>query len=243
MTELMDRGPLRAYFPDTRDTLISACLEGHMGRGVLGDGWGLLLAGDFAFLAGAPAVEALQWLSDNKPGYLILSGSAEWLRLAAGFRTACSSTRYAFESEPAWNVEQLQKYAATLPEGITLAAMNESLFAKCRQIGELYDLCSAFSDINDFNAHGAGILAVHDGHPVAGASAYAWDSRGIEVEIDTLPDYRRQGLATACGAALVLTCMEKGLRVHWDAANETSLRLARRLGFGEPTPYEVMEWQ
>ena len=243
MTELLDRGPLRAYFPDARDTLISACLEDHMGRGVLGEGWGLVLTGDFAFLAGRPAEEALEWLNDHKPGYLILSGPADWLRLAAGFRSARPSTRYAFENEPVWNVERLQKYAATLPAGITLAAMNESLFAQCRQIGELCDLCSAFSDMDDFNAHGAGILAVHDGHPVAGASAYAWDSRGIEVEIDTLPEYRRRGLATACGAALVLTCLEKDLRVHWDAANEISLRLARRLGFGEPRPYEVVEWR
>lgn len=243
MTELMDREPLRAYFPDARDTLVSACLEGHMGRGVLGEGWGLLLAGDFAFLAGSPDAAALQWLDANKKGYLILAGSEDWLRLAETFRDGRRSTRYAFEDEPVWNVDRLKEYSQTLPEGFSLAPMNESLFARCRMLPELCDLCSAFSDISEFDAHGAGILAVHDGQPVAGASAYAWDSRGIEVEIDTLPSYRRRGLATACGAALVLACMEKGLRVHWDAANETSLRLAQRLGFGAPRPYEVIEWQ
>ena len=242
MTELIDRAPLRKYFPDSRDTLVSACLEGHMGQGVLGEGWGLLLAGDFAFLAGRPDIKALQWLDAHKKGYLILSGSEEWLQRAEGFRSGCRSTRYAFEDDPVWNMGQLHQYAATLPDGIGLAEMNENLFSQCRQIGELRDLCSAFSDMKDFSGHGAGVLAVRNGRPVAGASAYAWDSRGIEVEIDTLPAYRRRGLATACGAALVLICLEKGLRVHWDAANETSLRLAKRLGFGEPRPYEVIEW-
>ena len=243
MIELFDREPLRVYFPDIRDTLISACLEGHMGRGVLGEGWGLLLAGDFAFLSGTPDAEALRWLDENKKGYLILSGSEAWLRLAEEHRPARRATRYAFEEHPSWQVEQLTEYARSLPEGIALSPMDESLFAQCRRIPELCDLCSAFSDMKDFSAHGAGVLAVCGGHPVAGASAYAWDSRGIEVEIDTLPAYRRRGLATACGAALVLTCLEKGLRVHWDAANEISLRLAKRLGFGEPRPYEVAEWQ
>lgn len=242
MTELIDRAPLRIYFPDSRDTLVSACLEGHMGRGVLGESWGLLLAGDFAFLAGRPDIEALQWLDTHKKGYLILSGSDEWLQRAEGFRSGCRSTRYAFENEPVWNTDQLKQYAAALTDGIKLAAMDENLFSQCRGNGALCDLCSAFSDMDEFTAHGAGVLAVRNGRPVAGASTYAWDSRGIEVEIDTLPEFRRQGLATACGAALVLTCLEKGLRVHWDAANETSLRLAKRLGFGEPRPYEVIEW-
>ena len=38
--------------------------------------------------------KALQWLDAHKKGYLILSGSEEWLHLAEGFRGACRSTRY-----------------------------------------------------------------------------------------------------------------------------------------------------
>jgi len=76
-----------------------------------------------------------------------------------------------------------------------------------------------------------------------GASAYAWDDAGIEVEIDTLPPFRRQGVAAACGAALILRCLAAHRRVHWDAANPISARLAERLGFLPRGEYAVIEWR
>lgn len=244
MIELTDRAPLRAYFPDTRDTLISACLEGHLGRAVQGPDCGLLLAGDFAFLAGNPAQEALAWLDENKKGYLILTGTEPWLRLAEAYpRSPRRATRYAFEDEPAWDRQTLLALRGSLPPGFRLMPMDAELFRQCRQEDDLRDLCSSFPDMAAFDAHGAAALAVYEGRAVAGASAYAWDSRGIEVEIDTMPAFRRRGLATACGAGLVLACIDKGLRVHWDAASPISVRLATKLGFGRPRPYEVIEWQ
>lgn len=75
-----------------------------------------------------------------------------------------------------------------------------------------------------------------DGGPVRGrtsrgASTYAYYEGGIEIEIDTAPEHRQRGLATACAARLILTCLDRGLYPSWDAANPTSAALAEKLGY------------
>lgn len=62
---------------------------------------------------------------------------------------------------------------------------------------------------------------------------------GIEIEIDTKPDYRGRGLATACGAALILECLRRGLYPSWDAHDLRSVALAEKLGYHRDHPYPV----
>ena len=66
------------------------------------------------------------------------------------------------------------------------------------------------------------------------------------MEIDTRQDYRRRGLATICGAALILECLARGLYPNWDAHNRESIALAQKLGYvfdREYTCYEVYPWR
>ena len=72
---------------------------------------------------------------------------------------------------------------------------------------------------------------------VAGASSYATFEGGIEIEIDTRPEERRKGLARACGAALILECLDRGLYPSWDAHDTVSLALAEQLGYRADRPY------
>ena len=65
----------------------------------------------------------------------------------------------------------------------------------------------------------------------AGASSYTWYRGGIEIEIDTKAEYRRQGLALCCASALLLHCLERGLYPSWDAATPISVALAEKLGY------------
>ncbi len=51
----------------------------------------------------------------------------------------------------------------------------------------------------------------------------------VIIEIDTRDDHRRKGLAYACGARLILECLEKGLYPSWDAQNKWSVALAQKL--------------
>ena len=153
------------------------------------------------------------------------------------------SIRYAFDTPESWDIARLTALTQALPAGFTLHPMDGALYARCRQVQQLSDLCGCDGDEAAFFAHGLGVVVLHGQELAGGASAYAWDDAGIEVEIDTLPPFRRQGVAAACGAALILRCLAAHRRVHWDAANSISARLAARLGFLPRGEYEVIEWR
>lgn len=44
-------------------------------------------------------------------------------------------------------------------------------------------------------------------------------------------------MAAACGAALILECLKRGIYPGWDAANMESVRLAEKLGYRLKGPY------
>ena len=66
---------------------------------------------------------------------------------------------------------------------------------------------------------------------MSGAAAYCASRKEIDIQIDTLPEFRRKGLALACGAKLILECEKRGLYPSWDAHNPASAALAQKLGY------------
>lgn len=113
-----------------------------------------------------------------------------------------------------------------------------------------FDLCSQFQDYNDFQKRAIGVTILHQGQLVAGAAPYAVYHGGIEIEIDTRPDYRQKGLATSCGAKLIFECLiknknkNKKLYPGWDAHDLRSLALAKKLGYNldkEYVTYEIVD--
>ena len=101
------------------------------------------------------------------------------------------------------------------------------------------DFCSLFRDFADFQRRGLGVGVVLDGKLVAGAASYSVYCGGIEIQIETHCAYRRQGLATACGAALILDCLDQGRYPSWDAHDLRSVSLAEKLGYRRGDPYWV----
>lgn len=96
-------------------------------------------------------------------------------------------------------------------------------------------------DAASFLAHGGGMVAERDGE--AGAMAFAafhWGDQ-VEIGIETVPRFRRLGLARAAAGALIDALVADGLRPVWSCrgANTGSQRLAGSLGFTAPvgTPY------
>ena len=86
------------------------------------------------------------------------------------------------------------------------------------------------------------MVIIKDGQIMAGASSYTSYKGGIEIEVDTVQEERRKGLATIVCSALILRCLEEGLYPSWDAQNMGSVHLAEKLGyeFGhEYVAYEV----
>ena len=76
---------------------------------------------------------------------------------------------------------------------------------------------------------------------MAGASSYTVYQGGIEVEIGTEQSHRRKGLASVCGARLILECLDRGWYPSWDAQNLWSVGLAEKLGYHFDRPYPAWE--
>ena len=89
------------------------------------------------------------------------------------------------------------------------------------------------------HGRGLGVVALHRGAIVSGAASYAVYDGGMELQVDTAPEYRRRGLAAACAARLMLTCLERDLYPSWDAHTRASLALAEKLGYRSAGEYRT----
>lgn len=216
--------------------MVRACLEGKMGRvQSAGEESALAVIGDFCFLAG----EASRELLDVAKAPILVPGSGDWevlIRTALGER-AVPFTRYATRRPPG-DRDRLIHFTEALPQEFQLCPIGKELYFTLMSQGWSRDLCGNFADAEDFLARGLGFAAVGaDGKPAAGAASYAVCDGAIEIEIDTRPEDRRRGLALACGARLILECLDRGLYPGWDAHDLRSLSLAERLGYRLDHPY------
>lgn len=240
----------RPLFGDWPETILWSCLEGTMGH-IYGDAQekptcAMALLGDFCFLAGEPSAELVSFKPDGmESDYIIMTPQndswAEVIRVCYGEK-ARPTVRYAIKKEPnAFNRKSLERFAALVPEDVRMTFIGEVEYHQCLLEDWSRDFVSQFPSYEEFARLGLGVVAVKDGKMIAGASSYSRYSGGIEVEIDTKKEYWRQGLGTACGAALVLACIDRGLYPSWDAHNLWSVGLAEKLGYHFSHEYPVFE--
>lgn len=245
-----DRAAIAPLFAGWQENLIRSTLDGCMGNAFTNEAFtaAQIVNGDFAFLAGdASCADALALVShvpeDFQAKVMIVAASdAAWhpvIEQAFGER-AERGERYAIRKEgDCFDRARLQALTRTLPEGARLCPMDGALYHTALEAAWSRDLVSQFRDAADYEARGLGVMAFLNGEPVAGASSYVVFSGGVEVEVDTHKAFRRRGLAAACGAALMLACLARGLYPSWDAANPASVALAEKLGYRLDHPYPV----
>lgn len=237
-------------FAGWEETLLWSCLQGVMGKVYAPAGEPLRAAlavlGDFTFLAGEPRADLAAFAPPEcRRGYrLLLPQSEGWARCIQevyGPR-ARRITRYATKKDPAaFHRAHLTRLAGRLLPGDALRPIQGQLYHRCLADPWSRDLVAQFPTEGDYARLGLGVAVVRQGELVAGASSYARYRTGIEIEVDTRPDCRRQGLATAASAALLLRCLDRGLYPSWDAHTPTSLALAEKLGYGFSHGYVAYE--
>ncbi len=231
---------LTALFDGWEETMVWSCLQGVMGRAMWNEGVtaGLIASGDFCFLAGEPDRALLA----RAAGPILAPRTPDWHPLIEAYfgPRAIPETRYAIKKEPGiFDRRRLEALAAALPAGYELRLIDEAMVPVLLAQAWSRDLCAAFDSPADCCRRGVGVAALYEGVPVAGAGSYCVYRGGIEVEIDTRPDHRRRGLATACGARLILECLDRGLYPSWDAIDLRSAALAEKLGYRRGDPYPV----
>ncbi len=238
------------FFEGWQETMIWSCLQNVMGS-IYTDSLEhpssvMALLGDFCFLAGKPLREMIM----HEPGLvsrdfvIMVPKDPEW----AGLIETCYGKRavrvehYAIKKEPhVFQKTKLQEIIGRLPDGYTLRMIDQDLFWQCGKIHWCKDLVSQYKDFTMYKTYGLGAVILKDGEPVSGASSYSGYHGGIEIEIDTRNDCRRQGLASICGAKLILECLARGWYPSWDAQNQWSVALAEKLGYHYDHAYTAYE--
>ncbi|MCI8583402.1 MAG: GNAT family N-acetyltransferase [Dorea sp.] len=236
-------------FKDWNESIIWSCVQGVMGavyKNASNDAAAAVL-GDFAFYAGKPCEELLKFKPEGcRQDFIIMvPQNDEWAKL---IETCCQDkakkvSRYAIKKEKdIFDKHKLKQATIDLPDGYELKRLEENEFVLCQNHRWANDLVSQFKDYNMYKKLGLGVAALKDGELAAGASSYSRYIEGIEVQVDTKKEHRRKGLAYACGAKLILECLERGLYPSWDAQNLWSVALAEKLGYHfshEYIAYEV----
>lgn len=248
--EITDTTNVSPLFDNWEETLIWSCLQGIMGK-IYGDDLNnptsaMAVLGDFTFFAGKPNPELVSY----KPAWctqsfmIMVPQNKHWETII----TQCYGekaniiSRYAIKKEPyIFDQEKLERAAASLPKQYTLSMIDERLYHMCQSEPWSADLVSQFPSYEKYHALGLGVAVCKDNRIVSGASSYSRYRDGIEVEIDTEKEYRRKGLAYACGAKLILECLKRNLYPSWDAHNKVSVALAEKLGYHYSHAYTAVE--
>ncbi len=241
---------IKDLYGDAYDTTIWSYFQGYHGRA-----WcnkfdqptcARILVGDFCFLAGEPeGVEVQDFLYHGLEGmdrskFIWIPQNNIWEQAVRQSGNFEQSTRYALcKNKNQFKTEILQEYCNQLPSQYEFREINEELYYQLLKELWTQDFVSNYKNVLEFLNHGLGVLVLEGSNIIAGASAYTHYDGGIEVEIATREEYRRQGLATIVGARLILECLALDLYPNWDAANLYSLAVAKKLGYELSHEYPV----
>lgn len=234
----------KELFHNWEETLIWSCLQKVMGT-VYGNDpetpqSAAAVLGDFCFFSGKPDTELVAYKPEGcrKDFMIMIPRDDKWAALieACYEEKAKKVTRYAIKKEPDIflkddHKKRLEEIVKGLSREFVLRPVDEETFLWCKGQEWCADWVSQYEDYGEYEKKGLGVVILKDGCPVAGASSYSSYREGIEIQIDTKKEYRRRGLATVCGAALILACLEKGFYPSWDAQNKESVMLAEKLGY------------
>nr|WP_315024904.1 GNAT family N-acetyltransferase [uncultured Aminipila sp.] len=239
---MVDIHKIAPFFSEWEETLIWSCLQGCMGYAIADNNENpsaaQIVVGDFCFFAGTPNDK----LVTQAAAPIIIPQNKEWSKSIESILgdSVEKAQRYAIKKEPdVFDYEKLTQYAKSLREAYSLKLFDKEIYDCVIHENWSKDLCSQFADYNDYSKRGIGVAVIHQGKPVSGASSYTVYNGGIEIEIDTKPEFRQRGLAMACGAKLILECLNRGLYPSWDAHDLRSVSLAEKLGYHMNYPYTV----
>lgn len=235
---------------NTDSTFICSYLQGFIGEAYTDDlenpKSARVIVGDMCFFVGEANAElVINKLKNHLSEFVIMiPQNKQWQQEIekAYQEKAIKITRFStMKDKNAFDKDCLQKIVDQLDEKYEIRLINEQLYDQIMSTKWTQDLCCNFESYQKFSEHGLGVVILHENKIISGASSYIYFDSGIEVEIDTLESFRRQGLALACGAKLILECLKRDLYPNWDAHTRHSLELAQKLGYQLDKEYVAYE--
>jgi GNAT superfamily N-acetyltransferase len=190
----------------------------------------MLRMGTITLLGGDPTHPAVPELFKDLSQALIIPETQAWsdsIRKALGKR-AEEIDRWGF-SLTGLDMTHLRTLSEQTVEGYEIQAIHEDENL-AREIGKVSG-ATAYGTFEEFAMHCVGFCTVSEEKANGIALSYTNSRHGIEVQISIGKAHRRKGLGTALGASLIGYCLDLGIAPHWNAANEISAELAKKLGY------------
>ena len=224
------------------DISIEAVLDEQMGKAFVDsldnpqffmieqDSFFCYFAGDFSGEAGR------DFLTKTPSGRMVMAGSEGWrVCLEAVFGERLKPIpRYNHAS----NTLLLDRIKPLIDKNPYLDRVKR-IDAEIAQIEWQYFGIGAFESAEDFVTRGIGYSLLEDGKIMGAAYSSLVSNTGIEMSVVIDPVYRRQGVATLLCALVIEWCIENHVSPHWDAANEASCNLAKKLGYRKLEDYSA----
>lgn len=248
--KVKDTSKVAGLFKDWQETLIWSCMQKVMGEIYVDQlenpKSALAQVGDLSFFAGEVNKALISYRPESyKRDFLIIVPQNEmWAKAIeeAYGDTAKKVVRYAIKKEKdVFDTNKLQALVAGLKEGYEIKAIDEELYHQALKNDWSKSFVENYADYETYKKMGFGFVILKGKEMVSGASAYTRYLEGVEIEIDTHEDYRRQGLASICAAKMILESLNRNLYPSWDAQNKWSVMLAEKLGYHYDHDYIAYE--
>lgn len=225
--------------------IIDAVLEGSAGEAICDDytkpNVSRLTVQLFHILGGDVNHPAAHDLVRSLPKPSFAIGPPKWRRLVEKEHEGnIERWNWTLFSNHSLDIDHLQRLGDRLAQGFTIRRLDTELVGCIWSDLELDHPPHAFYSDEDLVQKGVGFCALHGDRVVSAALSFTICSRGLEMQINTHPDFQRRGLAAVVCASLLAHCLERGIQAHWGAANSQSAALAEKLGFSPVDHQEVL---
>jgi GNAT superfamily N-acetyltransferase len=227
----------RAFMQVPRvDFSIDCAIEGQMGTAFVDDledpkVLKIQVSGFFYLAGDATSPAAQTMLHEIEPYSLFMPSAPGWLEAGKALygERLIGFDRFSFSSEQL-SSDHLNALIQGSKHIDDLQQMDRPFVESLWGRDHFVDL-APFDSCEDFLHRGVGFYVKNYDRIVGAAYSSLVCSRGIEVSLFVIEDYRRQGIGTLLASRLLTWCLENNAVPNWDAANPESCHLAEKLGY------------
>lgn len=232
-------------FSDERFHMTKSVFQGIEGEIFVDDldkiSYACVLLKSFCFVNGTCNQEKANVFFEWLPNYArIINPGEEWEKYTKKYyKDICEVyKRYCMKKVNEFDKDSLISYINDLDNKYIIKKIDLDLYNKIQSIGKK-SFCTNLGMTFEYEKNGIGYVCLENNDIVGVVTSNIIYDKEIEINIKVNPEKRRQGIAKAISAKLILECLKLGCYPNWDAANDNSLNLAKQLGYEMNKPYNV----
>lgn len=221
---------------------ITSILQHAYGRIVLADNERACLSlGCFYFIEGPFAATFLQPLLQHLTApAIIISSNQHWYDYLLQYTDIGLKqvTRCMF----IWNSDanSLAAYLKLPQADYSIKRLDSETCEQLLHLEWAEGVFDSYDGTENFLNKGFGFCLLHHNRIVSICMSFAESKHGIEIEVDTDPNYQGRGLAKIVSAYFVTETLRRSKTPLWDASNLASAKIATALGFSQGSEYVAL---